>query len=190
MPWPDVTSGKVANGHAGSDQLRIRIVAVTDLRGTIAVPGSFEKVSWSSDEDKRWFREFTTRVGVVVMGRKTYETLERPLPGRLNVVLSRSDPLQTTWPPDIVLAGDVGEVVEKIRSLGYNDICVIGGRSVYSQFLRSGLVTDLHITVEPLILPDGLNLIEGLGRSVALRLEKVVRLNEGGTLNLHYTVIR
>ncbi len=169
--------------------LRIRLVAVTDVRGVIATSEN-DQIAWSSREDKELFKAITLRSGLVIMGRKTYEAIGRPLPGRLNVVLSRSmDKFHGVSIPDLVLSGNVKEVVEKVKKIGYNDICVIGGQSVFTQFLESGLVTDLHLTIEPIVLPGNVNLfdrLKSISEKLRLRLEKVMKLNEIGTLNLHY----
>ncbi|ODN31240.1 dihydrofolate reductase family protein [Fervidobacterium thailandense] len=173
--------------------LRVRLVAVTDARGVIAV-GDDDPINWSSREDKELFKMITLRSGVVIMGRKTYEAIGRPLPGRLNVVLSSSwDWSNTTPKPDLLLSGNVKEVVEKVKKIGYNDICVIGGQSVFTQFVESGLLTDIHLTIEPIILPGCINLLDKLSSTkekLALRLEKVMKLNDIGTLHIHYRVGR
>ena len=53
------------------------------------VIGAHGAIPWHLPEDFRWFKR-ATMGGVIVMGRKTYESLGKPLPGRENVVLSRS----------------------------------------------------------------------------------------------------
>ena len=50
------------------------------------VIGSDGKIPWHLPDDFRWFKR-ATMGGVVVMGRKTYESLGKPLPGRDNVVM-------------------------------------------------------------------------------------------------------
>ena len=57
------------------------------------VIGSGNQLPWRLPEDLRRFRELTTGKPVI-MGRKTYESLGRPLPGRLNIVLSGSPGLE------------------------------------------------------------------------------------------------
>jgi dihydrofolate reductase len=53
------------------------------------VIGAAGAIPWHLPEDFRWFKR-TTLGGVVVMGRKTFESLGKPLPGRRNVVISRT----------------------------------------------------------------------------------------------------
>ncbi len=90
------------------------------------VIGRGGKIPWHLPADFRFFKQ-TTLGCVVLMGRKTFESLGRPLPGRTNVVLSRSGSI----------AG-----VETIRSLAdfdparyASEVFVIGGAEVYAQLL-------------------------------------------------------
>ena len=52
------------------------------------VIGAGNKIPWHLPEDFKWFKQMTSG-NVVIMGRKTFESLGRPLPNRINVVLSR-----------------------------------------------------------------------------------------------------
>ena len=71
--------------------MRVLILAAITVDGKIA-RGDAEFTGWSSREDKRLFARTSREAGVVVMGRRTFETLPAPLPGRLNVVLSHERP--------------------------------------------------------------------------------------------------
>lgn len=63
-----------------------KAIAAMSLNRVIGANG---KIPWHLPEDFKWFKKMTTG-NVVVMGRKTFESLGRPLPGRANVVLSRN----------------------------------------------------------------------------------------------------
>ncbi|WP_448379058.1 dihydrofolate reductase family protein [Fervidobacterium sp.] len=165
---------------------KIRLLAVTDIRGTIALAEN-DRIEWGSPEDKKLFKEITTQSGVVVMGRKTYETIGRRLPGRCNIVLSSKKHFNCES-PDLVLNGSVNDIVQILIRKGFTDICVIGGQSIFSQFLKSGMVTDLHLTIEPIILPDGLNLFSNIDKQFSLRLEKAHILNSKGSIYIHYRI--
>ena len=52
------------------------------------VIGAGNKIPWHLPEDFKWFKQMTTG-NVVIMGRKTFESLGKPLPNRINIVLSR-----------------------------------------------------------------------------------------------------
>ena len=122
----------------------IAIVAV-DRNGAIGKGG---KLPWHYSADMKFFKETTTG-NAVVMGHNTWLGLQkRPLPNRLNIVLSRKSDIE---PHDsVLLLRDVGSVLEKARTLDC-DLYVIGGEQVYRSFLpyiEKWLVTEVPLTVE------------------------------------------
>lgn len=96
------------------------------------VIGRAGKIPWHLPEDFRWFKR-TTLGHAVVMGRKTYESLGKPLPGRENIVVTRGAPIPgvtTIHSPEAVPEGEV---------------FVIGGAEIYSLLLPQ--CSDLYLTV-------------------------------------------
>lgn len=121
----------------------IGIVAV-DRNGAIGKGG---KLPWHYPADLKFFKETTTR-NTVVMGRKTWLTLKKPLPNRLNIVLSRQSEIE---PQDSVLVlRDVESVLARAKDLP-GDLFVIGGEQVYRSFLPyidKWIVTEVPLTIE------------------------------------------
>lgn len=107
----------------------LALVAACARGGVIGIDN---KLPWHLPEDMKFFRE-TTRGKPVIMGRKTWESLPdafRPLPGRLNIVVSRN--------PDFHAEGGavVGSLPEAVAAAGNAEIaCVIGGAEIYRQAL-------------------------------------------------------
>jgi dihydrofolate reductase len=103
----------------------VRLVWAQSPDGVIGADGD---IPWDLPEDRRLFKALTTG-GTVVMGRRTWESLPprfRPLPGRRNVVLSRT--------LDSVEGADLIRSVDEV--LGARDeLWVIGGAGVYEAFL-------------------------------------------------------
>lgn len=101
------------------------------------VIGDKGSIPWHLPEDFKWFKQ-TTLGGVVVMGRKTFESLGRPLPGRRNVVISSSAQF---------------EGVDNVRDASALDekdyfpatVWVIGGALVYEQMLPR--CSDLYLSI-------------------------------------------
>jgi dihydrofolate reductase len=82
----------------------------------------------------RHFREMTSGKPVI-MGRRTWESLPekfRPLPGRLNVVVSRNSDYSA---PGAVVAGSLAEAIEKAERKSGGEVFVIGGAGLYRQAL-------------------------------------------------------
>lgn len=121
----------------------IGIVAV-DRNGAIGKGG---KLPWHYSADLKFFRETTTG-NTVVMGRKTWLTLKRPLPNRLNIVLTRGSEIE---PQDsVVVVHDVESVLSLAKDLK-GDLFVIGGEQVYRSFLpdiEKWIVTEVPLAIE------------------------------------------
>jgi dihydrofolate reductase len=121
----------------------IGIVAV-DQNGAIGKGG---KLPWHYSADMKFFRE-TTIGNAVVMGRKTWLTLKKPLPERLNIVLSRQTEIAPQ--PSVIVLRDVESVLAVAKTLD-GDVYVIGGEQVYGSFLPyldKWIVTKVPVTID------------------------------------------
>lgn len=101
------------------------------------VIGAGNKIPWHLPDDFKWFKQMTTG-NVVVMGRKTFESIGRPLPNREIVVLSRSGFAH----PGVKVINDLHELDELA---GGRDVFIAGGAQVYQQALP--LCSDLYLTL-------------------------------------------
>ncbi len=95
--------------------------------------GNENKLLVSIPADMKFFRE-TTMNKVVVMGRKTLESFPNgmPLKKRTNIVLTRDKNYQVK---DAIVLHTVEEVLEELKKYNEEDIYIIGGESIYRQFL-------------------------------------------------------
>lgn len=102
------------------------------------VIGGGNALLWHISEDLRRFKSITTG-HPVVMGRKTYESLGRPLPNRVNVVITRQR--------DLVAAGCsvVGSLQEALELfVNEQEVFIIGGGEIYTQAMQ--VADRLYIT--------------------------------------------
>ena len=121
----------------------IGIVAV-DRNGAIGKGG---KLPWHYSADMKFFKETTTG-NAVVMGRKTWLSLKKPLPNRLNIVLSRQSEIEPQ--ESVVVLRDVESILSLNETLD-SDLFVIGGEQVYQSFLPyidKWIVTEVPLTIE------------------------------------------
>ena len=105
------------------------IIAAMDEEKAIGKDG---EIPWHYSEDVKHFKEKTTGHSVL-MGRKTYESLPkdfRPLPGRENIVLTRSDP---NLDESVEIVNSLSEAYEAAEN---KKLFIAGGASVYEQTLR------------------------------------------------------
>ena len=100
------------------------IVAVSSNQ----VIGDSNKLLWNLPADLKHFKNITTG-HPIVMGRKTYESIGRPLPNRRNIVI--------TTQPDYKLEGvEVVNSIQEALLLTNNDCFIIGGGEIYKQTLH------------------------------------------------------
>jgi dihydrofolate reductase len=104
------------------------------------VIGSGNKIPWYLPEDFKWFKKMTTGQ-VIVMGRKTYESIGNPLPNRTTIVLSRS-PMKINGVRVIV---DLKGLNSLEPELAGREIFICGGAQVYQQALP--ICSDLYLTL-------------------------------------------
>ncbi len=124
---------------------QLGLVAAIARDGVIGQEGGHLGLPWHIPEDLAHFKRLTSG-HAIVMGRKTYETIGRPLPRRVNIVLSRD----TTFAPDPP-KGDlrIARSLEEALEIAYGADAeappmIIGGATIYA--LALPLVTHLHLT--------------------------------------------
>jgi dihydrofolate reductase len=113
---------------------QFKAIAAMSLNRVIGREG---KIPWHLPEDFKWFKQMTIHQ-VVVMGRKTFESLGRPLPHRSTVVLSRS----AFSFPGVKVIGSLDEIDP---TQDPREIFICGGAQIYSLALPR--CSDLYLTV-------------------------------------------
>ena len=115
-------------------------------RARNGVIGNKGKLPWSLSEDMAHFRAMTLG-NVVIMGRKTFESLPGPLVGRINVVITRSPSLSLPW-GNVYRAESIKEalaIAQRAVDMKHaREIWVIGGVEIYKQMLP--LATNVWVT--------------------------------------------
>ena len=124
---------------------------------------------WASPEDQEFFDGMKKKVGVLIVGRKTFEAAGKPSgDGIRRIVMSREGGFEL--PTDI------------------NEALLVGGSELNAEFFRRKLINEIYLTIEPKIFGAGLPLAQVTGLEVELELINVKQLNPQGTLLLHYNV--
>lgn len=115
----------------------LTLIAAISLNGVIGHNSElYPPIPWHLPEDLRHFRD-TTMGGTVIMGRKTFEALGKPLPGRRNIVITRQRGLVI----------DGAEIVRSLEDVAdVDDGFVIGGSATYGAALKWGVVDRMIIS--------------------------------------------
>ena len=122
--------------------MRIVIIAAVARNGVIGVGGD---LPWRISEDLARFKRLTMG-NALVMGRRTYESIGRPLPGRTNIVLTR----RPGWSADgVLVASSIEEALALAAERGV-DVYVAGGAEVYGAALELADTLELtEVDTEP-----------------------------------------
>jgi len=128
-------------------------IAAVDRKGAIGKGG---KLPWHYSSDMKFFRETTTG-HAVVMGRKTWLTIGKPLKNRLNIVLSRDSTIEPH--ESLLVLTDIDSVISFNASIT-TDLFVIGGAQIYSAFLphiEKWIITEVPLKVAgaDAFMPEG-----------------------------------
>lgn len=109
--------------------MTISIIAAVAKNGVIGKDG---KLPWKLSDDLKNFKKLT-KGHVVIMGRKTYESIGKPLPDRINIVLSRNTDYKDEG---IIVCTTFQEAIDNAKKLQDDEIFVIGGEAVFNKALK------------------------------------------------------
>ena len=110
----------------------ISIIAAKSLNGVI---GNNNALPWHLPSDLQHFRKLTSNK-IILMGRKTYESIGKPLPNRTNIVISSNSAFKPV--EGVVVAPDPKEALRMARKIGgeHGEIWIIGGTTIYQAFIK------------------------------------------------------
>ena len=169
--------------------MKVIFYAVMTANGKIAHSRK-EEVHWNSAEDRKFFFSEMRRHRAAIMGKGTYEVVKKFRPGWKRIVLTHS-PSRKKLPEDYIefTSRPLKEILKSLKKQKFRSVAVVGGASVYSQFLEQGLVDELMITIEPKIFGRGINIFADMKKDFPLKLLNIRKLSNQ-TFVLHYKVLK
>jgi len=124
----ELTGSKPASTEEHRESLKEPDLCALVAISKDGVIGKNGDLPWRLSSDLRRFKSITMG-GVLIMGRKTYDSIGRPLPGRTTIVLTRDK----TWREEGVLTA--GSTEEAVKFAGNQQTFVVGGAEIYRQML-------------------------------------------------------
>ena len=104
--------------------------------------GKNNKLLWHIPEDLKTFKKITLNKKVV-MGRKTFESIGRPLPNRENIILTRNN--DYTLDNEIRIYNDLETLLSEYGN-SEEEIFILGGEQIYKEMLDKNMITKLYIS--------------------------------------------
>jgi dihydrofolate reductase len=119
------------------------LVAVSE-NGVIGVNND---LPWRLPEDLKFFKR-NTMGKPIFMGRKTFESLGKPLPGRIHIVLSRN---AFKAPEGVIVCNSIEDGLVAFKQLNQPELCIIGGGHIFTQMMPIAnqlIITKVHTKIE------------------------------------------
>lgn len=128
--------------------IRLALIVAAAENGVI---GRDNALPWRLPEDMRYFKRVTMGKPVV-MGRKTFESIGKPLPGRTNIVITRNGAYQAAGVSVVLSLAEALALAQDVAGQdGVDEIVVIGGAEIYRATLPAAArlyMTEVHASVE------------------------------------------
>lgn len=126
----------------------INLIVAIGLNGEL---GKDNQLLWNLPNDMKHFKELTTK-NFICMGRKTYESIGKPLPNRTNIIISRNTKYNS--PVGIFVYNSLEDVINEYEFYNQreDELFIIGGADVYKQSMQ--YCDRMYITVVEEIFED------------------------------------
>jgi dihydrofolate reductase len=122
--------------------MKTALIVAMDSEGGI---GKNNDLMWHLPKDMKFFKD-TTQGQIVVMGRKNYDSIPekyRPLPNRLNIVLTRNEHFNA---PDCLVFHSLETCLKHFEEETERIVFIIGGGEIYRMALESDMLDEMYIT--------------------------------------------
>jgi dihydrofolate reductase len=175
---------------------RVTLYIASSFDGYISGPNG--ELDWlptgegEGDEDYG-YHEFYDSIDTVFMGRTTYKqvlSFDVPYPytGKTSYVFTRSAEVEKDEHSTFV-SEDISSFIERIQKSPGKDIWLNGGGQLVTAFMDAGLIDEIVLTIIPIVLGEGIPLLDKLDRRVGLKLIEA-KSYDSGFVQLHYEVVR
>jgi len=143
------------------------IISMITAVGKNNVIGKGNNLPWHLSSDFKYFKQ-TTIGHAVIMGNNTFKSIGKPLPGRKNIVISKTNPISEQ--ENLFYVSSVLDAIKKAEDDKETEVFIIGGESIYKQAMD--LADKLYVTeVEALI--DGDKFFPNIDKSKWKEISKI-----------------
>ncbi|RPI16318.1 MAG: dihydrofolate reductase [Ignavibacteriae bacterium] len=160
---------------------KIILYIASSLDGFIAKKDG--DISWLFTDQDYGYTEFMNNIDSAVMGRKTYDFAMKysnpPFPGIKNFVVTSQRNLYPSSTQELIFCS-LDDVLNFIKSDdSFQNMFLVGGTGLIANFINNNLLTDIVVSIHPIILGDGIPLFHGIKSEVNLILKESKNFNSG-----------
>jgi dihydrofolate reductase len=167
--------------------MQVVLMMAQSVDGIIA-KDAYHLTEWTCPADKKLFKRITMEAGVLIMGARTYETIGKPLPNRLNVVYTHHPDRLPSGGNVLFTRSTPQDLLRELEQRGHSRVILTGGAAVNTLFAKQNLIDEMFTTISPRIFGHGLTVFsEPL--DIELKLLNTQVLDQNSIL-LHYRVIK
>lgn len=175
--------------------MKVTLAYVMSLDGFLTDSEGRSPSAWASREDQEHFKSLMLECGTAIFGTNTFEVnkeFQEISKDILRVVLTRHPERYK----DREVPGQLefhslspGDMLRHLEGLGKDKVLLAAGPHLYAEFLKAGLVSELHVTIEPLLFGTGLAAASGIPSKTQLEAIDMKPLNQRSTLLVKYKVV-
>ena len=152
--------------------------------------------SWASPEDQKHLSKLISENNLILMGGNTYELAKSHIKTsaeKLRIVVTR-DPAQ--FSEDEIkdqlefVNKPLHELISRLEDRGYNQMLLLSGENLNKEFFEQNFISEIYLTIEPKIFGSGKKMLVESVLDINLKLLSLEKLNENGTILLHYQVLK
>jgi len=170
------------------EKIQYYAVLACSIDGFIAKEENQLSTTWTSKEDKEHLHKMEDEADVLLLASKSYELAKEPLRNRNLIVLTtKVNSIKKESEKLSFINLQNANLKKYIEEKNYKKVCVLGGRTAYNYCLENTLLTDIYITIEPIMFGDGIKPFSKAIDEQKYALVSVEKLNETGTILLHYS---
>jgi len=172
--------------------MQVFLIAAQTIDGFIGRAKNDRSFDWTSPEDKQFYVSKIKEADVIVMGRRTFESVQKfPRDSRWLIYTSNPSEFKNPKPEVIKAEGtneDPNKLIDRLKKEGCQKIAICGGSSIYTIFIKAGLIDRLYLTIEPVVFGQGVSLFNDQLADNKLKLVEVERLSDQ-TVMMEYELI-
>ncbi|MDH5365583.1 MAG: dihydrofolate reductase family protein [Cyclobacteriaceae bacterium] len=175
---------------------KLKLYIAISLNGKIAKPDG--SVDWlesipNPEKDDYGYSEFYKSIDTTIQGYSTYDQIiqwgiDFPYADKKNYVLTRKQGLENTDDVEFITENHI-ETIQQLKEQEGKDIWLIGGGQVNTLLFNENLIDEIFVFVMPIVIPNGIDLFEGLPDENLLTLINT-KTYDTGVVELKYAVTK
>ncbi len=167
--------------------MKVTLYNAISIDGFIATPDG--NSDWVSEKDAEVFEKKCIEYGCIIVGRKTFEQYYGelyPMEGITNIVITTQKDM-TFKEENVKIVQSVNEALEYTKTKNFQKVLLVGGGTVNGSFLKENHISEIILSVHPLILGNGVKIFQDTQTLTELELENVEKLDDN-LVQLKYKV--